>query len=83
MASRCSASTDHHFVRSIYFFDPNGLRVELTVLVAPAEELAGYRMRARPVLDAWTAEKEQGSIGDTPRMSALNSTHDPARRSCT
>ncbi len=51
--------TDHHFVRSIYFFDPNGLRVELTVPVAPAEELAGYKMRARPALDAWTAEKNK------------------------
>jgi catechol 2,3-dioxygenase-like lactoylglutathione lyase family enzyme len=51
--------TDHHFVRSIYFFDPNGLRVELTVPVAPVEELAGYKMRARPALDAWTAEKDK------------------------
>lgn len=51
--------TDHHFVRSIYFFDPNGLRVELTVPVAPVEELEGYKMRARPALDAWTAEKSK------------------------
>ncbi|WP_394340538.1 VOC family protein [Paraburkholderia caledonica] len=53
--------TNHHFVRSIYFFDPNGLRVELTVPVAPAEELAGYKKQARPALDAWTAEKGKAS----------------------
>ena len=23
--------TDHHFIRSIYFFDPNGLRLEITL----------------------------------------------------
>jgi catechol 2,3-dioxygenase-like lactoylglutathione lyase family enzyme len=50
--------TDHHFVNSIYFFDPNGIRLELTVPVAPAEELAGYKLRARPALDAWTAERQ-------------------------
>jgi catechol 2,3-dioxygenase-like lactoylglutathione lyase family enzyme len=49
--------TDHHFVRSIYFFDPNGLRVELTVPSAGAEELASFRSAARGHLDAWTQEK--------------------------
>lgn len=57
--------TDHHFVRSIYFFDPNGFRLELTVPVAPAETLASYRMHARPVLDAWTAERKK-AVSETP-----------------
>jgi catechol 2,3-dioxygenase-like lactoylglutathione lyase family enzyme len=51
--------TDHHFVRSIYFFDPNGFRLELTVPVAPEETLAGYRRDARPALDAWNEETRQ------------------------
>ncbi|MFM0512186.1 VOC family protein [Paraburkholderia sp. RL17-373-BIF-A] len=50
--------TDHHFVRSIYFFDPNGFRLELTVPVAPAETLDSYKLQARPALDAWTAERK-------------------------
>jgi predicted metal-dependent phosphoesterase TrpH len=48
--------TDHHFVRSIYFFDPNGLRLELTVPVASTETLAAYRREARPALDAWASK---------------------------
>jgi catechol 2,3-dioxygenase-like lactoylglutathione lyase family enzyme len=50
--------TDHHFVHSIYFFDPNGIRLELTVLVASSEELAGYKTHARSALDGWTAERQ-------------------------
>ncbi len=76
--------TDHHFTSARSIFSTRTACVSRpTVPVAPAEELAGLweKCGARPVLDAWTAEKEQGSIGDTPRMSALNSTHDPARRS--
>ncbi|HEX7932283.1 MAG TPA: VOC family protein [Paraburkholderia sp.] len=57
--------TDHHFVRSIYFFDPNGLRLELTVPVAPAETLATYRKEARPALDAWNEERHQ-AVPETP-----------------
>lgn len=49
---------DHDgFVLSIYFFDPNGIRLELTANTASAQTLAQYRRDARPALDAWTAEK--------------------------
>ena len=57
--------TDHHFVRSIYFFDPNGLRVELTVPVAPVETLVAYRNEARALLDAWTEERQKATT-ETP-----------------
>lgn len=51
---------DHDgFVQSIYFFDPNGIRLELTSTTASSEQLRGYRERARAVCDAWTAEKNQ------------------------
>ncbi|BAO90918.1 VOC family protein [Caballeronia cordobensis] len=50
--------TDHHFVRSIYFFDPNGLRLELTVPVAPPDTLASYRKEAHAGLDAWTESRK-------------------------
>lgn len=49
--------TDHHFVHSIYFFDPNGFRMELTYEVGPHEYLVQARAEARGRIDAWTAEK--------------------------
>ncbi|MCW5260574.1 VOC family protein [Verminephrobacter eiseniae] len=60
---------DHDgFVCSIYFFDPNGVRLELTTDTADSAEMARYRREARPGCDAWTLEKSlrratgQGSV---------------------
>ncbi|CAB3755574.1 VOC family protein [Paraburkholderia humisilvae] len=58
--------TNHEFVRSIYFFDPNGLRLEFTVVVANAETLEGYKMRARGTLDAWTADQKKAAPETRP-----------------
>ena len=49
---------DHHFVHSIYFFDPNGLRLELTCQVGSPEYVATKRASARAELDAWNEEKQ-------------------------
>ena len=49
--------TDHHFVKSIYFFDPNGIRLELTYETGPAEYLAEARSQAHGELAAWNQEK--------------------------
>jgi glyoxylase I family protein len=49
--------TDHGFVQSIYFFDPNGVRLELTVPNATQQELAEFEQQAHARLRAWTAEK--------------------------
>lgn len=57
--------TDHHFVRSIYFFDPNGFRLELTVPVAPAETLATYKHEAHAALRAWNDER-RAAASETP-----------------
>lgn len=57
--------TDHHFVRSIYFFDPNGFRLELTVPVAPAEALASYKHEAPAALRAWNAER-RAAVSEKP-----------------
>jgi catechol 2,3-dioxygenase-like lactoylglutathione lyase family enzyme len=48
---------DHHFVNSIYFFDPNGLRVELTVRTADDAALQGYAREAHANLARWNARK--------------------------
>lgn len=49
--------TDHGFVRSIYFFDPNGLRLELSADVSEDGFSDEDHRTARQQLDAWTAEK--------------------------
>jgi catechol 2,3-dioxygenase-like lactoylglutathione lyase family enzyme len=49
--------TDHKFVKSIYFFDPNGIRLELTTVTAGADYLDNASASARAKCDAWTQEK--------------------------
>jgi len=49
--------TDHHIIHSIYFFDPNGIRLELTVRAIEEEELKRLGGDARQQLDRWTQEK--------------------------
>jgi len=49
--------TDHHIIESIYFFDPNGIRVELTTPTVPQDEMEAHALRARAELDAWTQRK--------------------------
>lgn len=48
---------DHGYVQSIYFFDPNGLRLEVNARTEPPGLLAEAAREARPLLDKWTAEK--------------------------
>ena len=49
--------TDHGFVKSIYFFDPNGIRLEFAAEVATEEELAEFARNAHAALAKWTKEK--------------------------
>lgn len=49
--------TDHHFIHSIYFFDPNGIRLELTVRTIENAELERLGSNAHTQLAAWNAEK--------------------------
>lgn len=50
---------DHHIFQSIYCFDPNGIRLELTAQLADEQQMAQESHQARPRLDAWTARKNQ------------------------
>jgi catechol 2,3-dioxygenase-like lactoylglutathione lyase family enzyme len=53
---------DHDgYILSVYCFDPNGLRVELTTETAPAEEVRGYAATAHAQLAAWTDEKSRAA----------------------
>jgi len=49
--------TDHHIIESIYFFDPNGIRLELTTPTVPQATMDAHARRARAELDAWTEKK--------------------------
>lgn len=46
--------TDHGFVKSIYFFDPNGVRLELTCWTADAAYMKQKEAEAHAALAAWT-----------------------------
>jgi hypothetical protein len=48
---------DHHFVKSIYFFDPKGLRLEVNARTEPPQYLSEAAAAARPALDEWTRSK--------------------------
>ncbi len=51
--------TDHHIFKSIYFFDPNGVRLELCAQVASEFEMLEQSKTAHARLNEWTARKEQ------------------------
>ena len=46
--------TDHGFVKSIYFFDPNGIRLEITCEMIEEPERQVHREDAHAALRAWT-----------------------------
>ncbi len=51
---------DHHFIRSIYFRDPNGVRLELTARLPVPGYVAAHRDSAHADLAQWTADKAAG-----------------------
>ncbi len=51
--------TDHHFIQSIYFFDPNGIRLELSWKCDAPGEIDRFRSAAHGHLDVWAKEKKR------------------------
>ncbi len=51
--------TDHHIFKSIYFFDPNGIRLELTAQLADEFQMLQESKTAHARLGEWTKRKEQ------------------------
>ena len=49
--------TDHGLFKSIYFFDPNGHRLELAANVGTAQQLARAREVAPAMLEEWSRTK--------------------------
>lgn len=58
--------TDHGFVRSIYFFDPNGIRLELTVDMTDEKVSDADIKKAHEQLSAWAVEKAQRAAAPLP-----------------
>lgn len=52
--------TDHGFIRSIYFFDPNDLRLEITCRMATSADSKKYADRAHDHLRRWLAAHRKG-----------------------
>ena len=51
--------TDHHIFKSIYFFDPNGIRLELTAQLASEAHMQKESTTAHARLAEWTVRKQQ------------------------
>ena len=51
--------TDHHIIHSIYFFDPNGIRLELTTPTVSEAEMERLATKAHQEVHDWTREKRQ------------------------
>ena len=51
--------TDHHIFKSIYFFDPNGIRLELTAQLADEFQMLQESRTAHARLAEWNVRKEQ------------------------
>lgn len=50
--------TDHGIIESIYFFDPNGHRVELTCVTGSKEQLDHLKKIAPEMLEEWSRTKQ-------------------------
>lgn len=51
--------TDHHIFKSIYFFDPNGIRLELCSQLASDSQMQEESKTAHARLAEWTQRKQQ------------------------
>lgn len=50
--------TDHGVFKSIYFFDPNGHRLELTAVTGSSEDMKRLKDCAQEMLDEWAVTKQ-------------------------
>lgn len=54
---KCAGPIDHHFVHSIYFYDPNGIQVEITCNTPEYSEIMAHKKSiVHQQLEEWTAK---------------------------
>jgi glyoxylase I family protein len=51
--------TDHRVFKSIYFFDPNGIRLELCAQLAPDSQMVSEQQGIHEKIAAWSKEKAE------------------------
>lgn len=56
---KVTSLVDHDFVKSIYFFDPNGLRLEVTARTEAPGYLDEAKQEARGAFNTWTRQKAE------------------------
>ena len=54
---------DHGFIRSIYFYDPSGHRLELAARTVEGTDLERFAAEADDALEEWTRRKKEGLAG--------------------
>lgn len=56
--------TDHGIIKSIYFFDPNGHRIELTCVIGHPKDMEKLKEVAPQMLEEWARTKRppRGSV---------------------
>jgi catechol 2,3-dioxygenase-like lactoylglutathione lyase family enzyme len=67
----CFGPIDHHFVHSIYFYDPNGVNVEITCRDPKHDQImAEEAASAKAIMAAWTArtkaQKDENRAAQKP-----------------
>jgi glyoxylase I family protein len=64
--------TDHHIFKSIYFFDPNGIRIELSAQLASEMQMLEESKSAHARLAEWNRRKDewrrQRAVGGGPAV---------------
>jgi glyoxylase I family protein len=58
--------TPHGFCESIYFFDPSGHRLEMTIRTDSERERVEFEHGAEGMLDEWLARKARGELQSEP-----------------
>ena len=53
---------DHHFCQSVYFFDPSGHRLEMTVRTESKDDAEQFAKQANLTLAAWQARKATAEL---------------------
>lgn len=67
--------TDHRIFKSIYFFDPNGIRLELCAQIAGEPQMIEESQSSHEQLAEWTARKQRWRADRIEAQAAAQSSH--------
>jgi glyoxylase I family protein len=67
--------TDHRIFKSIYFFDPNGIRLELCAQIASEPQMIEESLSSHERLAEWTMRKQRWRADRIEAEAAAQSSH--------